>query len=101
MKATKSNSIASSYFSFPMPEPIQPHFFHIITCYKKKGGKWLVYFRFLTIQKPTSTATATIIAATIIAISVVIKGASVGSGSIGPAGDGAGSTVMYVDADDL
>jgi hypothetical protein len=71
---------------------------------KKEGGKFLVYFRFLMIQKPTITARATITAATMMASSVVMNGASdgsVGSGSIGPPADGAGSTVMYVDADDL
>ena len=84
--------------SSPMPEPIQPHFFQCILLPKKREGKFWVYFRFLMIQKPTITATATITAATIMAISVVIKGASDGSGSIGPAGDGAGSTPMAVSA---
>ena len=66
----------------------------IITPQKKREGKLLVYFRFLTIQKPANTATATITAANIIANSVVISGASVGSGSIEPPADGAGSIVM-------
>ena len=52
----------------------------------------MVYFRFLMIQKPTSTATATITAATMMAISVVMRGASVGSGSIGSDGAAAGPT---------
>jgi hypothetical protein len=58
---------------------------------KRREGKLLDYLRFLMIQKPATTATATITAATI-ASSVVINGTSVlsvTSGSIGVAGVGA------------
>ena len=61
----------------------------------------MVYFRLLIIQMPTIAAIAMITADAIIATSVVINGASVGSGSIGPPADGAGSTVKYVEADDI
>ena len=65
----------------------------------------MVYFRFRSAQKAndaddcSDTATAAMIAT-----SVVINGASaacVRSGSIGTAADGAGSTVKYVEADEL
>ena len=103
-------------------KPFQPLFPMHFTPQKKREGNCLVYFRFLTIQKPTIIATAMIIAATRIAISVFMKGAfvdsgtlcsvcasisigfSVGSsgasGSIGCAADGASPTFKYVVADE-
>jgi hypothetical protein len=62
---------------------------HDFTSQKKREGKLSCYFCFLVIQKPASTATATIIAANNIAISMVISGASAGSVSSGSEGSGA------------
>ncbi len=67
----------------------------LITPHKKRGGKIVVYFRFLSAQKltaPMMLATAT---AAIMATSVVIKGVSgVGSGVEGD-GSGVGSGVGW------
>ena len=93
---TSLNYLLSLSF-YLMLEPSQPLSLSMFfTPQKKREGKILVYFRFLTIQKPAITATATITAASIMAISVVIMGASVGSGSIAPPGDVASSTPIAV-----
>jgi len=99
MKTPKS-SIVSGYFSFPVPEPTQPHSSDFYP-QKKREENCLVYFRFLSAQNATMPMTAATATAAMMAISVVIRGASVGSGSIGVEGDGAASTVMYVAVDDL
>jgi len=77
---------------FPVFATFQPPLcLKLITPHKKRGGKIVVYFRFLSAQKltaPTMLATAT---AAIMATSVVIKGVSgVGSGEGDGSGDGVG-----------
>ena len=65
----------------------------------KKRGREIVYFRLLSARKATMTIAA-IAATSTIATSVVIKGVAGVSGVIGPEGEIAGSTVMYVIACD-
>jgi len=95
----KASAIASGNFisragAFSAP-------FFLCLSPQKKGGKILGYFRFLSAQYATMPTTAIMTTAMIMAISVVIKGASDGSGSIGPAGDGASVTPMAVSAYEL
>ena len=99
MKNPKSATIVSGYFSFSVPEPFQPQFSS--DAYLPKKGRKMVYFRFLIAQNATMPTTA-IMATAISASSVVVKtnSSASGSGSIGCASDGAGSTVKYVEADD-
>jgi hypothetical protein len=61
---------------------------------KKRGGKILVYFRFLSSQKLAMPMMQAMTTAAIIATSVVMNGASVGSvgsGSVGSGSVGSGS----------
>ena len=70
----------------------------LIEIKKEKGVE--VYFRFLSAQNATMPTTA-IMTTAMMASSVVVKANASGSGSIGPAGDGAGSTPMAVSAYEL
>ena len=115
-KTNKTSSYCYRFSSLPCLSPFSPFLCFLLPT--KKGREILgVYFRFLMIQNPAITATATIMAAAIMASSVVTRCASVdatvavsvgsgaiacvpdvGSGSIGCAGIGASSTIKYVSA---